>query len=138
MARESKGLGGERDAPCSSLQPALHPSVPIKFHFPINQDALNTGSPWPHRCRPHSSLFLHTRTYTRHFRTTHTHTHTCAQFIDCLDSELSRVEADKAAFVERFGEPGYSAVVDGWNDKLARARAGEQRWGLFVATKPLQ
>ncbi|KIZ00504.1 hypothetical protein MNEG_7455 [Monoraphidium neglectum] len=60
------------------------------------------------------------------------------QFIDCLDSELSRVEADKAAFVERFGEPGYSAVVDGWNDKLARARAGEQRWGLFVATKPLQ
>jgi len=58
------------------------------------------------------------------------------QFIDCLSSELARVESDKESFIRRFGQSGYETVVGGWNDKLQRARAGEQRWGLFVATKP--
>lgn len=58
------------------------------------------------------------------------------QFIACLSAELARVEADAASFVSRFGQSGYDAVKSGWGDKLRRARAGEQRWALFVATKP--
>jgi phosphoethanolamine N-methyltransferase len=60
------------------------------------------------------------------------------QFIDCLSAELARVEENRESFTSRFGADGYAAVVDGWRDKLARARAGEQRWGLFVARKPQQ
>jgi hypothetical protein len=58
------------------------------------------------------------------------------KFIECLTAELARVEAGRAAFEARFGAAGYEAVVGGWRDKLARARAGEQRWGLFTARKP--
>ncbi|KAI8467872.1 MAG: S-adenosyl-L-methionine-dependent methyltransferase [Monoraphidium minutum] len=60
------------------------------------------------------------------------------QFIACLDAELGRVEAGKAAFVARFGAAGHAAVVDGWKDKLERARAGEQRWALLMGSKPRQ
>jgi hypothetical protein len=29
----------------------------------------------------------------------------------------------------------YDDIVNGWNAKLQRSSAGEQRWGLFIATK---
>lgn len=58
------------------------------------------------------------------------------QFVSCLTKELQRVEDDKEAFLGRFGQDGYDAIVGGWNDKLARAGDGEQRWGLFIAKKP--
>jgi hypothetical protein len=29
----------------------------------------------------------------------------------------------------------YDDIVNGWNAKLKRSSAGEQRWGLFIATK---
>ncbi len=37
----------------------------------------------------------------------------------------------------RFGQAGFDAAAAGWQDKLARARAGEQRWGVFTARKPV-
>lgn len=58
------------------------------------------------------------------------------QFIECLSSELARLEAGKGAFVARFGAAGYESVAAGWREKLSRARAGEQRWGVYSARKP--
>jgi hypothetical protein len=58
-----------------------------------------------------------------------------AQFEECLKRELDAARAARDAFVADFGEPDYDAVVGGWGDKLRRVAAGEQRWGLFTATK---
>lgn len=37
--------------------------------------------------------------------------------------------------LQEFSEEDYLAIVNGWKEKLARSRSGDQRWGLFYATK---
>ena len=54
-----------------------------------------------------------------------------------LRAELARAAAGKAAFVAEFSEEDYDEVVGGWEAKLERVAGGEQKWGLFYATKPL-
>ncbi len=58
------------------------------------------------------------------------------QFQACLERELRAAEADQAAFERDFSPEDFQEAVAGWKDKLSRAAAGEQRWGLFTATKP--
>jgi phosphoethanolamine N-methyltransferase len=60
------------------------------------------------------------------------------QFKAALDAELARAREGKAAFVAEFSEADYDAVVGGWEDKLRRVAAGEQRWGLFTARRPAE
>ncbi|CAD6332990.1 unnamed protein product [Miscanthus lutarioriparius] len=36
---------------------------------------------------------------------------------------------------DRTEQEDYDDIVNGWNAKLKRSSAGEQRWGLFIATK---
>ncbi len=60
------------------------------------------------------------------------------QFEQCLDRELAAAEAGKDAFVADFGAEGFEEIVGGWRAKQKRVAQGEQRWGLFVATKPAQ
>lgn len=59
-----------------------------------------------------------------------------AQFEACLRAELAALEGDRAGFVAEFSERDYAEVVENWRGKLARVEAGEQRWGLFRASKP--
>jgi phosphoethanolamine N-methyltransferase len=54
-----------------------------------------------------------------------------------LRAELARAAAGKAEFVAEFSEADYGEVVGGWEAKLGRVAGGEQKWGLFYATKPL-
>ena len=58
-------------------------------------------------------------------------------FEGCLSSELERAAAGKEAFVRDFSEEDFEEVVGGWRAKLARVARGQQRWGMFVARKPL-
>ena len=58
------------------------------------------------------------------------------QFQSCLEGELRAAEADQAAFERDFSPEDFQEAIAGWKDKLSRAEAGEQRWGLFTATKP--
>uniref|UniRef100_A0A672Z467 phosphoethanolamine N-methyltransferase n=1 Tax=Sphaeramia orbicularis TaxID=375764 RepID=A0A672Z467_9TELE len=58
-----------------------------------------------------------------------------AQFIKVIEDELQRVDAIKDEFIEEFSEEDYLAIVNGWREKLGRSRSGDQRWGLFLATK---
>ena len=55
----------------------------------------------------------------------------------CLASELERAAGDREAFVRDFSEGDFEEVVGAWRAKLARVARGQQRWGLFVARKPL-
>ncbi|KAK3134922.1 hypothetical protein QOZ80_5BG0412480 [Eleusine coracana subsp. coracana] len=57
------------------------------------------------------------------------------QFLRVLARELTEVEKNKDAFLADFSQEDYDAIVDGWNAKLKRSSVGEQRWGLFIATK---
>lgn len=58
-------------------------------------------------------------------------------FERCLTEELERAAAGRDEFVRDFSEADYDEVVGGWKAKLARVARGQQRWGLFVARKPL-
>ena len=58
------------------------------------------------------------------------------QFEDCLQRELKGLEGQQAAFEADFGAAEFTEAVASWNDKIQRAGAGEQRWGLFTARKP--
>uniref|UniRef100_A0A0D9V4H2 phosphoethanolamine N-methyltransferase n=1 Tax=Leersia perrieri TaxID=77586 RepID=A0A0D9V4H2_9ORYZ len=57
------------------------------------------------------------------------------QFLSVLQRELAEVEKNKNEFVSDFSQEDYDAIVNGWKSKLQRSSAGEQRWGLFIATK---
>jgi phosphoethanolamine N-methyltransferase len=34
-----------------------------------------------------------------------------------------------------YHQEDYDDIVNGWSAKLKRSSAGEQKWGLFIATK---
>lgn len=36
---------------------------------------------------------------------------------------------------QEFSEEDYLAIVNGWREKLGRSNSGDQRWGLFYATR---
>ncbi|KAJ3670687.1 hypothetical protein LUZ60_008113 [Juncus effusus] len=57
------------------------------------------------------------------------------QFLEVLQRELDEVEKNKEAFIHDFSQEDYDAIVKGWKAKLKRSTAGEQCWGLFIATK---
>jgi phosphoethanolamine N-methyltransferase len=52
-----------------------------------------------------------------------------AEFAGILERELAGLEASALAEADR------AALAQSWRDKLRRARAGEQRWGVFLARK---
>uniref|UniRef100_A0A672IYR3 phosphoethanolamine N-methyltransferase n=1 Tax=Salarias fasciatus TaxID=181472 RepID=A0A672IYR3_SALFA len=58
-----------------------------------------------------------------------------AQFISVIKAELQRAEAIKDEFIQEFSEEDYFAIVNGWKEKLERSNSGDQRWGLFHATR---
>ncbi len=59
------------------------------------------------------------------------------QFEACLRKELETAKDGRDDFVLDFSAEDYDAIVSGWQDKLVRVGEGEQRWGLFQATKPV-
>jgi phosphoethanolamine N-methyltransferase len=57
------------------------------------------------------------------------------QFVEVLKRELAATEKNRDRFIEDFSEDDYNYIVSGWESKLKRQ--DEQKWGLFVAHKPL-
>ncbi|KAK8943498.1 Phosphoethanolamine N-methyltransferase 2 [Platanthera guangdongensis] len=58
-----------------------------------------------------------------------------SQFVEVLQRELDAVEKNREEFIRHFSKEDYYEIVDGWKAKLKRSKTGEQRWGLFIATK---
>jgi phosphoethanolamine N-methyltransferase len=52
------------------------------------------------------------------------------RFVEILLAEAKRIDA------LAMDQPARVKLRDSWQQKIERARAGEQRWGLFVAVKP--
>ncbi|XP_071785730.1 uncharacterized protein [Asterias amurensis] len=57
------------------------------------------------------------------------------QFIEALEGEKTRVENNKEEFMKEFSEDDFKYLIDGWTNKLIRTKAGDQKWGLFLAEK---
>ncbi|KAF8696103.1 hypothetical protein HU200_036993 [Digitaria exilis] len=57
------------------------------------------------------------------------------QFLGILQKELDKFEKNKDDFLSDFSQEDYEDIVNGWKSKVQRSSAGEQRWGLFIATK---
>ncbi|TVU35437.1 hypothetical protein EJB05_17326 [Eragrostis curvula] len=57
------------------------------------------------------------------------------QFLGILQKEVAKFEQNKDSFLADFSQEDYDAIVNGWKAKVQRSSAGEQRWGLFIATK---
>lgn len=87
---------------------------------------------------------------------------TVEQFLRVLQKELDAVEQEKQEFIYDFSEvhiwvletlkrfltelidriffdnkmqEDYNDILEGWKAKMVRSSSGEQRWGLFIATK---
>jgi phosphoethanolamine N-methyltransferase len=54
-----------------------------------------------------------------------------AEFIAILERELGQLG------VSQLDEREQAALAQGWQDKIRRARDGEQRWGVFLGRKPV-
>lgn len=37
--------------------------------------------------------------------------------------------------MQEFSQEDYDTIVNGWTEKLQRCETGDQRWGLFCATR---
>ncbi|KAL6615843.1 hypothetical protein ACP70R_038113 [Stipagrostis hirtigluma subsp. patula] len=57
------------------------------------------------------------------------------QFLSVLQKEVTKFEKNKDDFLSDFSQGDYDDIVNGWKAKMQRSSAGEQRWGLFIATK---
>ncbi|KAK2890777.1 hypothetical protein Q8A67_013420 [Cirrhinus molitorella] len=57
------------------------------------------------------------------------------QFIQVIKAELHRAGEMKQEFIKEFSQEDYDTIVNGWTEKLQRCETGDQRWGLFYATK---
>jgi phosphoethanolamine N-methyltransferase len=58
-------------------------------------------------------------------------------FLEILNAELGSAEENKAEFVKRFSPDKYDSLVSGWRSKIGHNKAGDHKWALFKAVKPL-
>jgi phosphoethanolamine N-methyltransferase len=58
-------------------------------------------------------------------------------FKEILETEKSRAIANKKEFLTQFKESDFDHLMEGWDSKLVRVPKGHQRWGYFVAHKPM-
>jgi phosphoethanolamine N-methyltransferase len=57
-----------------------------------------------------------------------------AQFIAILRAELDRLVANRAEFLSSFSEADLNYLVERWEMKVGFCRAGDMKWGIYLAT----
>lgn len=57
------------------------------------------------------------------------------EFRAAVKAELERLTSSRTEFESKFSAEEYTSMLDGWAAKLQRLESGEQRWGVFVASK---
>jgi len=58
------------------------------------------------------------------------------KFIQILRTEVERFQSKKEDFLKEFAVEHYTAIEDGWKEKVMRSSSGDQVWGLFLGRKP--
>jgi len=56
-------------------------------------------------------------------------------FIEVSTNELNKYTKMKDQVLEDFEQSDFDHIISGWKEKIARARSGDQAWGMFVAKK---
>lgn len=56
-------------------------------------------------------------------------------FVECLNSELKKMDTIKDEFVREFSLDDFNYLIDGWKAKLVRCSQGHQQWGRFLCEK---
>jgi phosphoethanolamine N-methyltransferase len=59
------------------------------------------------------------------------------QFIEIMKAESDRLTANRKDFVESFSEADLDYLIARWAMKDGFCRAGDMKWGIFQATKPV-
>lgn len=59
------------------------------------------------------------------------------QFVSVLNNELDKFALIKDEFISEFSEKDYDYIVKGWKAKVVRCGQKDQKWGSFIAYKPL-
>jgi phosphoethanolamine N-methyltransferase len=58
-----------------------------------------------------------------------------AKFVEILRGESDRLVANRAEFLATFSEADLNYLVERWAMKVGFCRAGDMRWGIYLATK---
>jgi len=56
-------------------------------------------------------------------------------FMEVSENELAKYEEMEDEVLEEFTKDDFTAIVEGWREKIARAKSGDQVWGMFKAKK---
>jgi len=59
-------------------------------------------------------------------------------FVMSLKKELARTDSIKEDFLKKFTQQDLDGIMTGWEEKVKRCARGDQRWGFFLAQKPLR
>ena len=57
------------------------------------------------------------------------------RFVSILERELDMLAANRADFLESFSEDDLNYLVARWQMKVGFCRAGDMKWGIYVATR---
>ena len=57
------------------------------------------------------------------------------RFVAILEKELDLLNANRADFLESFSEDDLNYLVARWQMKVGFCKAGEMKWGIYVATR---
>ncbi|WP_165074102.1 methyltransferase domain-containing protein [Paludisphaera rhizosphaerae] len=57
-------------------------------------------------------------------------------FVDILKREERRLVEERQTFLSDFSEKDLDYLVDRWNMKIGFCKAGDMKWGIYLATKP--
>ena len=58
-----------------------------------------------------------------------------AQFVEILRSEEDRLVSNRAEFLASFSAADLDYLVDRWDMKIGFCRAGDMKWGIYLADK---
>jgi len=58
-----------------------------------------------------------------------------SRFVEVLQIELNKLQIEQEQFIADFSREDYDHLVNGWLMKLKRCGDGDQKWGLFIASK---
>jgi phosphoethanolamine N-methyltransferase len=56
-------------------------------------------------------------------------------FVEILESEMHRLDANRADFLASFTEADLNYLVDRWAMKVRFCNGGDMKWGIYLATR---
>jgi len=59
-------------------------------------------------------------------------------FLTILKKELRQIQDGKVDFIRKFTEKEYDDMVSGWSNKVFWCEAGDMKWSVVMAKKPLK